>query len=1139
MRYTALLLLLAFALPLLAAKPAVLFVGHIHASYVAKPLDELGLAVDCCDAGALAERLATKKYNVVVPLVNDPRMQAPLEAFLAAGGGVFVPMPFGHISQQKEWFPNPEWAAGYGATLRWEQLAETDPKNGYTDMLSATTSWSTQVSAPVNDGVKQVLTLVGRLGWWPPLGIDFSKDWTVVVRFAPSVKGTVPDTLPERLRAYLPKAPSAGSQPLLAVRQVGAGRMALSGIGTPWSFDAPEVCPTVEATLSEGVNGKKSDWLRVYANTFRWLAEPSQAAGYGGATTPDKVLHPKGGWPDHPPIKWDSAEPTPNLLPLHDTMPQLRGLVGARTALSSGTGTVADYATAARAAGLDYLVFLEDALKMDTGKFDTLVAQCKAASNEKFAAIPGLLYEDAQGNHLYTFGDNTRFPRPEMVLPDGRLNTTTVSRTEAMFAYIFQYQNYRNVFGFWNHRKNFLPIADYKLYNSFPIYTFENGTPVDDAFADFQYLMGLSGCHTIFAFEMMTSPEQVAMRAKDGWQVVATLVPAVGDGTYVLKNLPGVEGLRKKYTGSLGWWPPFQYISNGPQILAWDCQNICVIPSGEWWRPDLWEYRARLNVASEKGLKSVTIYDGDRGVFRRWLPGGAKTFTQDLVLAHDRQRDLYLVVEDVDGKRAISMEVWNRNTINNQFICGDRCNFLGDQRLRRKDGSAFWLPVGMRPNMGLTPSKGSMGDALWVEPATALTPGAPTLPIDGKPLSWPSPHLSMPLKVPGEYDELHSYPSTYLLSPEIGIGQGNIRLGFDPAENGATTTPLGHRYQVTEQKLPDGKVNVIPQGRIGKNAWTSWFRLLPVKVLDGWVRLLSCGAMSDVRFGGYQAHLIFKQDTAFPAGKGMTVLDADGKWEIYDHGTPVADGDAAGAFGAGMVAVQMSPGGSVALAGSGDRLRYRRTGRLLSITYLPDGDAMKAGGTADVTLWWGGFSGTVDKAGVLKTMRDFGLLEPGITGYPAKPARGKTLDTTLYWRVAAKDGALEAKLPKTDIADFVPLALTGMTDRWSAFLLDRNRPAGRNFRAIPVKDGTAYALLDPTDADADLFVGHPLTCDNPAVTLQVAWKSANAWYVEAHNPGDKPITTQIRTNKGWTLFRFNQSITLAPGSSRVWEVKGR
>ena len=62
-----------------------------------------------------------------------------------------------------------------------------------------------------------------------------------------------------------------------------------------------------------------------------------------------------------------------------------------------------------------------------------------------------------------------------------------------MFKYLFEYMSYRNAIGYWRHKENFLPVADYKLYNSFPVYSFEDGKPVDDAFEEYRYLMGWGG----------------------------------------------------------------------------------------------------------------------------------------------------------------------------------------------------------------------------------------------------------------------------------------------------------------------------------------------------------------------------------------------------------------------------------------------------------------------------------------------------------------------------------------------------------------------------------------------------------------------------------------------------------------------
>ena len=164
------------------------------------------------------------------------------------------------------------------------------------------------------------------------------------------------------------------------------------------------------------------------------------------------------------------------------------------------------------------------------------------------------------------------------------------------------------------------------------------------------------------------------------------------------------------------------------------------------------------------------------------------------------------------------------------------------------------------------------------------------------------------------------------------------------------------------------------------------------------------------------------------------------------------------------------------------------------------------------------------------------MLEPGRVGYAADVVRGRTIDTYSSWRAEAEAGGFECRIPKTSLRSMIPLQLTGLNDRWSAFVVDRRR-LGINFRPIPVRDGCGYALLDPTAADTDFFVGHPLSCDVPHVRVQVAWMSPGRWFVEAHNDSGDTVTTKITADRSWSRFKFEQEITLAPGSSRVWEVE--
>jgi len=1092
-------------------QPSVLFVGGVHSRYVARPLHEMGIELDSCAQDKLPERLATGKYNVVVVGTVSDQGREALNDFMSKGGGVFVCSPDSSHSRTAEWTHTNEWLAALGARPRWEVLQDSDADNVVRDVMGCAFSFSCNVSPPVNEGVRGVLTLMwhGTTGCEPPMSFDLGPDWKVAVRGADSMKAMPSKRHDDILQPWIRKEEGPAGPPLLAVRQVGKGRMAVMAIRYYWLFTPPANCPTTEAMLTAGAGGKPSDWLRVFANCFLWLAEPSMQAGMGGASTPDDLLNPPVQvWKPCPPEDWTELEP------LEDAADQgqVAGLIGARTELSSGSGTVADYVKAARAAGLKFIVFLEDSLHMTQKDWDKLVQQCEAGSDESFAAVPGLTYEDAQGNHLYAFADNVKFPKPDMLLDDGRLATTRSSRTRALFDYVNELMRQKIISGYWRHNENYLHFADYKLYNSFPIFSFLNGKQIDDAFDEYRYWMGFGGCQAALAFEIMTGPEQVARRAKEGWRVVC------------YRRVADLRG--KWHEGAWSFHGMMsQYITNGPSILLWQGPNRLVGTHGRWWRPDLFEFRIRLRAASDEGLKSVTIYDGDRGVLRRWLPGGAKSFQAELVLSNCQQLGLFPVVEDVKGRKAIGMESWNRNLLLEEFMCSDRCNFLGSARLRTRDGRQVWTPAGFKGNMGNTPSKGVMD--MSVQPAVTLTLNSPTLPIDGRPMGFPTVNLRFEPQIPGELRYPFSYPTTYLIGPEIAIGQGNYVLGYDPAEQGAKTTPLGQPYEQ-------------PQQGCG-NAWGSWHRLVPMRKVTGWSRTYACNWIPETfRVGWHESRLTMKDTVTVEKEKGIRVMYAGGeKWALHRDGRVIASpemGSSEGAFSRGTFGTLEHGGGSVMLIALGDNLRYAYNKGRVSLHYVTGKPRLAAGETVHYEVAFAGAAAGTTTSEMLNFARQFGVAKPATAGYSPRLVSGKQLDNYLIWRLDGQGVGIEARIARADMPGFLPVIVEGLNDNWSVQLLDRARKRP-NHRALPIRGGRAFAQLDLNQADLDVFIGHPVTCDNPDVKLLVSWQEPGVWFLEAHNATDKAIKTRLTSSRGWRLFHLDETVNLRPGSSRIWHVK--
>ncbi|MHB9131538.1 MAG: hypothetical protein ACYDBB_10680 [Armatimonadota bacterium] len=1123
MRHMTLLLAFCGALFLFTASacaanmPAVLFQGQIHNGYVVKPLVAMGIEVNVAPAGKMPEMLATGKYSVaVVGTMNEAERRA-VEAFLAKGGGVFACAPeHAHLQASSwatsDWTTTNQWLEQLGARPRWEVLQDSDTKNLYRDVMGMPLSWSTDVAPPINNGVRGVMILTshtGKSSIEPPMSFALSKEWQVVIRGAATLKGVKEVRQDPVLQAWIPKEPVPSAPPLLAIRQVGAGRLAVLGIRKYWIFSSPPNCPTTEAMLTAGVGDQPSDWLKVCANSFRWLAEPSQKAGLGGATTPETVLNP-------PPAIWEKTKRIDwNTIPFVKEIPdqlQVRGLVGARTALSTGKGTVAEYVKAAKDAGLQFIVFMEDSLKMDEAKWAQLVEQCTANSDEAFLAVPGLTYEDAQGNHLYAFADTVKMLKPEMLLKDGRLATLGTMRSRAYFDYNQQYLRQAAIRGFWNHRANMLHFADYKLYDSFPIYSFENGRQIDNALGEYLYLNGIGGCQAPVAFEFMTEPGQVAKRAAEGWKIVSH------------RGLSELNGTWHRGAMSFGG-SGSQYITNGPQILVWQGPNRGAAPHGEWWRPDIWEYRLQFRVASDNGLKSVTLYDGDRQVLRRYQPNGVKVFEQELILANCQQFGPVLVVEDLQGRKAVSAAFWVRNLNNEEFFCSDRCNVLGNARLRTREGEQVWTQVSFRANMGITPSKGQL--MVQAAPAVNLTLGAPTLPIDGAPAGFPTLTLDFYPRIPGELPMFFSFPQVYLIGPEIGIGQADIKLAYDPLERGAKYTPLGHEY------LGD-------QHGWG-NAWGSWHRLVPTMKVEGWQRIYAHTWLTEgFRLGAVETNLTVKNGIDVPA-EGLPVTYSKG--ELWKDGKKIGDATTerlTGSFDRGVFCTFEDNGGAVVLIGTGNGLTYDYAKGTIRIYYRPKTDLLMPGEKIRHTVLFAGAGGgtpaqRTTTAQMVEFAKQFGVLTSGTPGYTPTMLAGKTTDTYLLWTVDAQGTAVRARIAKTAMPGFLPAAIDGLNDRWSVYLLDGARQ-GDNFRMLPVRDGRAYAQLDLNLADSDLFLGHPVTASDPRVTLLVSWKQEGQWVIEAHNPTDAPITTALTTTEGWPKFTFRQQVKLEPGTSQTWTV---
>src|SRR4029453_6198420 len=297
--------------------------------------------------------------------------------------------------------------ARWGADIPLERIVDDANTAFMTRMPQTPLIYTNQVlSSPVSAGVRGI--------WYPshphynaaqtlPLAVD--GHWHVVVRAMPGSR-TVPV---DRSSAAYPTPPGAlvrpggvTMPPLFAIRQAGNGRMALVsewptyslGAGTHWLYD--------REVLSKGLQGKPSDFSRLLENTFRWLAEPTLTAGtLGGYRMPPHRLQPPNMRDEvRDKFRESAVSGTAQAARAAREPVLLRGVIGAQTRLSGGQGTVADYAEAARQAGLDFLVFLEDFARLDATGLAQLKSECAKHSDAKLPLYPGYRIDNNIGNHM-------------------------------------------------------------------------------------------------------------------------------------------------------------------------------------------------------------------------------------------------------------------------------------------------------------------------------------------------------------------------------------------------------------------------------------------------------------------------------------------------------------------------------------------------------------------------------------------------------------------------------------------------------------------------------------------------------------------------------------------------------------------
>jgi len=1152
-------------------KPAILTEAGLHTDWVARPLLDAGHELKRCTLAEVPDLLDTGRYNVLViaryytlrkTMQQEEeivaRLVESLRRFLEAGGGLYFTLPIGGVTHF-------DGVLGpYGAKIIAIGIEQPDQVAIHDKGVERVRyGYTTDVRSPVAEGVDGV--------WYPvqrghamatrPVRGSAEDGWQTVL-----AGSKASHTTPGRVgggNSLIDGDQDPGfteSVPIMAVRDALGdvkGRLAVCGIPSGFHIDSPNVQPLAKRFLTEGFEGRPSGLLKLFVNTVGWLAEPSMQAGAlgGGQTDEDILLPAVPRYPDDVPVKWADRE-----FPPDDPAPKL-GLIGARTSYTTGSGTVADYVAKAKAAGLDFIVFLEDFAELDEEKLDALKADCEAHTTDTFFAVPGYTTVDVIGTRNFQYGYRIRMIGPDLLSDDGKVLSPgapggrhRTHRMDAMHCYVtFGDLDARVRRGTYLHGETPKYRYEHRFNDSIALVTWENGKVVEDARELFLPLQDMGHRLNPTVLTFMNSPDEVDAAVASGWR---------NGITEPYGSLPD-RVLRKHMAPELEWWgmidedliaspryrfnswqsgTPFQYVTSGPQLLAftasasgrdaeWRYADVEIPPTADWFRNDVVGYRLRMKVASDVGLDEVRLYDGER-LIRQWRCNGAKLFERELDLTHHQQMQLMLEARDTDGGILITSDYATMRLDWCDFYCADRNNPLAIGFQKDDRGLAFgWGgTIFLTYNNSAWGGQSRMVGRYWY-PGDSINP-VPMDPVHdeitptdgGVSNAGAGMHLmpQLPALDPPERG-LMVQPIQEMVSTDVAIGGFIVDTGYDPDWPGFfgleisgwgcyPTEPTRYvqlrRRAIVFRPKPYALTTVVFQHDLGFKEDPKLTEPLRVGWLDNADHVF-------YHLDGSRVEIAGSDTTEFtmPWRKGETLVSwLDGRRPaiFINDGADVL-----------LVRDTTSEPGKIGPTETQHGLLTLR----LPVESLPKGDNT-------VTLRFIGIGGTYNETDpdVVDKMRGSMGLD-GEPAYTLQVEAGNVISQQLFLDLDGQGAGAAFTIPKVDLPMALPITVRNLNENWPTFLVDLD---ARRWRPLGMLEGVAYATLDTAAGDSHVFLGHPVTASDPRVHLSLTRISESDWVLEVHNPTDEPLEVAVTPSPFAVVLDWGgKTFSLQAGQSRT------
>ncbi len=980
----------------------------------------------------------------------------------------------------------------------------------------------------------------------PSLGFQFGKSWQVLIKSGKNIfsKPAAPQASflksVTRKKGYKP-----GEAPIFAVRTFGKGRLAATAINWQYFMGHAVKSTLEEIVWSRGLQGKPSNGKQLVINTLRWLARPSLNDPKRGFATTKSLFRPDDKPPFAYPMNWDRRKFKKQV------WKSMGGIIGARTAYSTGKGTVAEWKRAALKAGLDFLVFLEDFKHLTPKELEALNRDCKKLSDDKILLMPGFYAEDLIGCKSYFFNaGGMPYPSKYTLAKNGKVfgdaNEHLGRRTGGKAPRVFRGQldlirmnwlwrqcSCRYSSGWFDFKNSPVPAADYGTFDSVPVFTqFADGKTEDslkvyaETCRDKQYPIPS-------ALEFMDSPDQ--LKRKNLWK------------NYVFAD--NMKELHDWYNdrqgGRLSVVYNRQWVSDGPKILCWDRlggHDYTMTNKDEYvWQNAL--VKLFLNVSADAGIKEVRFWSGDK-IIRRYKPSGKNFKT---VMAVDKRREQYeIFVEVIDNqdRRAVTTPYCTRNHALQQINCGDRNNQLPCSHIRRRDGSVLktWqMPATADKRVDYMSAR----PGLHFCEDTRLGLKA----FDG------SPRIKFPAVTQGLYLNTSAY---HKLKNHCKQGR------WTDEENGSHHIAVSV-FNSMDALVGDRIVDSVFADNVDIiHVWSTRWKLQP-REYSNWTQrrwVFRHRPDEPLLLFVWEYELKLKKDIQYKSGVnlgllGPMLLPGDAQaWSVGPQG-PGLKPSASGSyvkpdgrvklckpFGTGAWAACLAgknEGGAIVFSLT-DGLKIESYGNLrkpaFRIGFPPDKSPTKKGRTIKfkiavigVPRYVKGYTDIVaqtDPAAVPAAVKkSLGIGCKPL--YKIKWEKGKPGKPDFVCPVTAENGVVLATFEKCpELIVPIPLMISGLNPNWTVAVYDFDL---KQAREVGHFEGKAPYMVDPKYDTKRLFVGHPVQCGNPNLVIHAVQTGESQWTVEVHNPGKSNVSTRLKTVPEWPVFKLDRKISLSAGGT--------